>query len=216
MRVNQSYPYMYLLTEVDIWTCPCLIFFSCLVRSCQWFYTYDCCSAKTTMLWDTISMVHKLSVVYISILILYSTMWIQLVHYFTVDLCRFLESLSFRNYFPVLLVSNFLLNSLQLSNHVVGNERKQQCHLHLSSSIGMNSAKSVHHLASSCISSPTKVVILSPHKISVSLSLLDSVWRNLRDSIVPESILSSKGQFASSKLRINRDTWGTHKSAPMI
>ena len=161
-------------------------------------------------------MVHKLSVAYISILVLYSTTWIQLVHYFTVDLCRFLESLSFRNYFPVLLVSIFLLNSLQLANHVVGDERKQQCHLHLSSSTGMNSAKSVHHLASSCISSPTKLVLLSPRKISVSLYLLDSVWRNLRDSIVPESILSSKGQFASSKLRINRDTWGTYKSALMI
>ena len=56
------------------------------------------------------------------------------------------------------------------------------------------------------VSSPREVIPLSSHNISASLSLLDSEWWNLRDSSVLESILSSKGQFASSKLSINRDT----------
>jgi len=54
------------------------------------------------------------------------------------------------------------------------------------------------------------------HWISVPVSVLDSDWQNLRDSIVLESILSSKGQFASSKLSINRDTSATHKSAVVM
>ena len=72
---------------------------------------------------------------------------------------------------------------------------------------------SIHHLASSCISS---IVPLSPRQISPSVSLVDSEWRNLRDCTMLESILSSKGQFASSKLSINRDTWVTHKSVVII
>ena len=71
-------------------------------------------------------------------------------------------------------------------------------------------------VASSRISSPREIAPLSLREISASLSPLDSVWQNLRDSIVMESILSSKGQFASSKLSINRDTLGTHRSVVMI
>ena len=52
--------------------------------------------------------------------------------------------------------------------------------------------------------------------MSAPMSTVDSEWQNMRGSIVMESILSSKGQFASSKLSINRDTWATHKSAVMI
>lgn len=48
-------------------------------------------------------------------------------------------------------------------------------------STGMNNAKeSIHHLASSNISSPRDVAPLSPRQISASVSLLDAVWRNLR------------------------------------
>jgi len=72
---------------------------------------------------------------------------------------------------------------------------------------------SIHHLASSCIPS---IDPLSPHEISDSASLVDTEWRNLRDSTMLESMLSSKGQFASSKLSINRDTWVAHKSAVML
>jgi len=61
-----------------------------------------------------------------------------------------------------------------------------------------------------------EVVPLSPHKISDSVSLADSEWRNLRDSTVLEFRLSSKGQFASSKLSINCDIWAAHNSAVMI
>jgi len=66
------------------------------------------------------------------------------------------------------------------------------------------------------MSSPREVAPLSPREISVTVSLLDTEWQNLRVSIVLESILSSKGQFASSKLSINRDTWAAHESAVMI
>jgi len=43
----------------------------------------------------------------------------------TVDSCRFLESLSSKNYLPVWLVSIFLLDSSQFTNHVVENRQKQ-------------------------------------------------------------------------------------------
>jgi len=110
-----------------------------------------------------------------------------------------------------------LFISVQLTTHVVNNEQKKiSCRLHPKSSSGMNNIEcSIHHLASSCISSYIEVAPLSSRKIS-SVSLLDSEWRNLRDSIVPESILSSKGQFAWSKLSINRDTWTTHKSVVIV
>ena len=52
--------------------------------------------------------------------------------------------------------------------------------------------------------------------MSASTPTVDSEWQNMRGSFVMESILSSKGQFASSKLSINRDTWATRKSAAMI
>jgi len=57
-----------------------------------------------------------------------------------------------------------------------------------------------------------KCLYPSTRKVLAPVSLLDSVWWNLKVSIVPESILSSKGQFASNKLSINCDTWATHKS----
>ena len=94
------------------------------------------------------------------------------------------------------------------------NRKKWLLHLRLTSSTRMNNAEcSIHHLASSCISSSREVALLLPRKRPVSVSLVDSVWRNLRDSIVLESIFSSKKQFAPSKLSINRDTWTTHRSA---
>ena len=75
------------------------------------------------------------------------------------------------------------------------------------SSTGINNTESsIYYLASPYISSLKEIAPLSPCGISASLSLLDSEWQNLRDSIVLESILLSKGQFASSKLSINCDT----------
>ena len=71
----------------------------------------------------------------------------------------------------------------------------------------------MHHLAPSCISSPGEVTPLLSRKVFASVSLLSSEWRSLMDSIVLESILSSEGQFASSELSINRETWKTHKLA---
>jgi len=140
--------------------------------------------------------------------------------HFTVDLSRFLESLSSRNYLPFLLVSTVSLNSPQLANHVSENEQSKQwfiCNIYPTLSTRTNNTRCpTHHLASSYISSPREEAPLSPRKIPTSVSLLDSVWQNLRDSIVLESMLSSKGQFASSKLSINRDTWTTPKSAAMI
>jgi len=123
---------------------------------------------------------------------------------------------------PVLLVSIVLLDSSQLANRVVEYEQKKQwlvrhTHIHLTSSTRMNNTKCfIHHLVSSYISSLREVAPLSPREISASVSLLDSEWQNLRVSIVLESILSSKGQFASSKLNISRDTWPTHKSTVII
>jgi len=91
------------------------------------------------------------------------------------------------------------------------------CHLHSAPSTGMkDTGCSIHHLASSYISSSKELAPLSPHGISASVSQFESEWRNLRVSIMPESILSSKRQFASSKLSINRDTWATHESAVII
>jgi len=95
--------------------------------------------------------------------------------------------------------------NFQFMNHAVGNEQTKQWLVH---NIYWDEFF-IHHLASSLV----EVAPLPPRKISASLSLLDSEWRNLRDSIVMESKLSSKGQFASSKLNINRDTWKIHKLA---
>ena len=89
--------------------------------------------------------------------------------------------------------------------------------IHPTSSTSMKNTKySIHYLASSYISSSMVVTPVSPRGISASVSLLDSEWQNMRVSIVLESILSSKGQFASSKLNINRVTWETHRFAVMI
>ena len=73
-----------------------------------------------------------------------------------------------------------------------------------------NTEYSIHHLASSYIPSPREIAPLSSRKTSASVSLSDSEWRNLKVSIVLESILSFKGQFASSKSSINRDTFEQH------
>jgi len=133
--------------------------------------------------------------------------------YFTVDSCRFLESLSSRNYLSVLLVSIFLLNSSQLANHAVENKQKQLVIMLSTSNIIYWDKCSIHHPASSWIPLLREVGPLSSHQISISVSLLDPEWWNLMDSISLESIISSKGQFASSKLSINRDTWKAHKLA---
>jgi len=125
--------------------------------------------------------------------------------HFTVDSCRFLESLSSRSYLPVLLVSIFLLNSSQLANHAVENEQKQLVIMSSTSNTIYWDECSIHHPAS-WIPSLREVGPLSSRQISVSVSLLDPEWRNLMDSISLESIISSKGQFASSKLSINRET----------
>jgi len=109
----------------------------------------------------------------------------------------------------ILLVSINSTHSSQLTNHL-GNEHTRKVTM---SNIIYWDEHSIHHLASLCTSSPTEVAPLSPRQISASLSLLDSEWQNLSVSIALECILLSKGQFASSKLSINRDTWGTCKSA---
>jgi len=160
-------------------------------------------------------MIHESLVVWISILVVFSTMWIYLVH--CLDSSRFLKSLSSRimsctsYYLPSLLLSTISIHSWQLAN-VVEDEQTKQYAIHPTLSTWMNNTRhSIHHLASSCISSPREIVPLSPREISASVSLLDCEWRNMRDSIVMESILSSKGQFASSKLNINCDTWARHE-----
>jgi len=125
----------------------------------------------------------------------------------TVDSCRFLESLSSKNYLPVWLVSIFLLDSSQFTNHVVENRQKQLVMSSTSNIIYWDEQCRILY-PSSCLfmNSLREVGPLSPRQISASLSLLVSEWRNLMDSIVLESIISSKAQFASSKLSINRET----------
>ena len=151
----------------------------------------------------------------VSILIpVFSTMWIYLV---TLSSTRADSSSHFnpglcclsRLIFLLFLVLIFLSNSSRLANHVENEQTNQWlvCHLYPISSTGMNNSEySIHHLASSCISSVMEIAPPSPCKISASVSLLDSIGQNMRVSIVPESMVSSKGQFASSKLSINRDT----------
>ena len=114
---------------------------------------------------------------------------------------------------PILMVSTL---AQFITTHVVENVHTKQWsvrNIHPTPSTRMNNYSSIHHLTSLCIPS---IDPLSPHEISGSVSLVDSEWRNLRDSTVLESMLSSKGQFASSKLSINRDTWTAHKSAVMM
>jgi len=111
----------------------------------------------------------------------------------------------------ILLVSMNSTHSSQLTNHL-GNEHTKKV---TTPNIIYWDECSIHHLASSCISSPTEVAPISPRQISASLSLLDSERQDLTVFIVLECILLSKGQFSSSKLSINRDTWGTCKSAMM-
>ena len=114
---------------------------------------------------------------------------------------------------PILMVSTL---AQFITTHVVENVHTKQWsvrNIHPTPSTRMNNYSSIHHLTSLCIPS---IDPLSPHEISASVSLADSEWWNLRDSTMLESMLSSKGQFASSKLSINRDTWAAHKSAVMI
>ena len=125
---------------------------------------------------------------------------------------EYLMVLSSRNYLPVLFIS-FTCWSCDRE----WTDKRSVHNIHPTSSTGLNNTNcSIRHLASSCISSLREVTPLSPREMSVSVSLLDSVWQNLRDSIVLEFILSSGGQFASSRLSINRDTWATRKSAVTI
>jgi len=73
--------------------------------------------------------------------------------------------------FLIFLVSIFLSNSSQLANHVENEQTKQRsvCHLYPISSTGMNNSEySIHHLASSCVSSLMEVAPPSPCKISAS------------------------------------------------
>jgi len=107
-------------------------------------------------------------------------------------------------------------NSSRLVNHVVEYERTKQWwifYLHPTPSTGTNKPECpIYYLASSYISSSSEVDPLLLREISASLSVLDPRLLNLKVSIVLWSILSSKGQFASHKLSINRDTWTTHTS----
>ena len=92
--------------------------------------------------------------------------------------------------------------------HINSLTNKNKNTLYPTLSTGMtNTERSIHHLASSW---PREIAPPSPHEISTTVSLSDSAWQNTRDSIVLESILSSKGQSTSSKLSINRDTWATY------
>ena len=123
--------------------------------------------------------------------------------------------LSSKNYLPVLLV--LIISFTRWSCDGKWTDKRLVHNIHPTSSTGLNNTNcSIRHLASSCISSLREVAPLSPREMSVSVSLLDSVWQNLRDSIVLESILSSEGQSVSSKLSINRDTWAKCKSAVTI
>ena len=99
--------------------------------------------------------------------------------HFTVDSCRFLESLSSRNYLSVLLVSIVLLNSSQLANHAVENKQKQLVIMLSTSNIIYWDKCSIHHPASSWIPLLREVGPLSSHQISISVSLLDPEWWNL-------------------------------------
>jgi len=57
------------------------------------------------------------------------------------------------------------------------------------------------------IPSPKEVVPVSFCEASASISRLDSEWWKAMLYIVPEQMFSSTGQFAGSKLSINRDPW---------
>ena len=109
------------------------------------------------------------------------------LYHFIADSCRFFNPLSFRNYLPVLLVSIISLMSSQLTIHVVEDKQKKM--------VIMTSTFNIIYLddqrrmlyPSSCLFmyfSPMMVVPLSLRKISASVSLLDSGWRNLSVSIV--------------------------------
>jgi len=123
--------------------------------------------------------------------------WVIVIQYYFVHLVWS------RRFVAVLLVSIVSLHSLQLVYHVMGNEQKKRLlfRLHLTSSTGTSNIKwPIHHLASSCISLHTEIAPLSPRKISASVSLLDSVWQNLRDSTTILLSMSSKSQCASRRL----------------
>jgi len=116
---------------------------------------------------------------------------------------------------PVLMVSTL---AQFITTHMMENVYTKQWlvrNIHRTSSTRMNNTES-SILLSIILPPYPSIDPLSPHEISDSVSLVDSEWQNLRDSTALESILSSKGQFASSKLSINRDTWTAHKSVVML
>jgi len=100
--------------------------------------------------WDTISMVHELSMMYIFILVVFYMNTTSTLSHFTVDLCRFLKSLSSRNYLLVLFISIFMLNSSQLTNYGKQTEKNWLlCCLHLILFTRMNKTEfSIYHLVS--------------------------------------------------------------------
>jgi len=91
------------------------------------------------------------------------------------------------------IISLFCLYQLSCSIHQnslimwwkTNSRNRLLCRLHLTSFTGMNSAGcSIYHLASSCIPSIREVAPLSFRETCPSVSLSDSEWRNMMDSIV--------------------------------
>ena len=91
------------------------------------------------------------------------------------------------------IISLFCLYQLSCSIHQnslimwwkTNSRNRLLCRLHLTSFTGMNSAGCfIYHLASSCIPSVREVAPLSFHETCPSVSLSDSEWRNMMDSIV--------------------------------
>ena len=202
----------------------------------QWLSIHDCRSPETTT-YETWYSIHGPWIVDgVDLHSCFILEYMNALSHFTVDWSRFLESLLSRimlyawSDLSVLLVSIVSIHSWQVANHAVGNEQKKRllCHLHPTSSAKMNNAQcSIHHLASSNISSPREVAPLSPREISASVSLLNSVWWNLRIPLCwnlyfcPKVSLpwadwvstATSGKFSLSKLSINHSTWTTHRSA---
>ena len=186
MRINLP---VCLLAKVDIWTSSCLsfIFTPCLFLSMVFLPIIAAPERPRCMR-------HKIhgprvvdGVEFHSCFILNYVNITSTLYHFIADSCRFFNPLSFRNYLPVLLVSIISLMSSQLTIHVVEDKQKKM--------VIMTSTFNIIYLddqrrmlyPSSCLFmyfSPMMVVPLSLRKISASVSLLDSGWRNLSVSIV--------------------------------
>jgi len=152
---------------------------------------------------------------YLSVSILYQTESKVVERALVLVAHEYLMVLLSRNYLPVLLV--LFISFTCWSCDREWTDKRLVHNIHPTLFTGSNNTNcSICHLVSLCISLLREVTSLSPQEMSASVSLLDSVWQNLRDSIVLESILSLEGQSASSKLSINRDTWAQCKSAVMI